>query len=76
MHVWRGVLEVGVLGGNEGFDILHFVEAWFETTVGKIVVCELVGVEEFFLRTILYGNRSNEVGAIDEEDDRIRVAAI
>ncbi len=52
------------------------MEAWFETSGGNIVVCESVGAEEFFLHTILYGNRSDEVGVIDIDDDKICVLAI
>ncbi len=56
--------------------VIHFVEAWFETPGGEIIVSDLVGAKEFFLRPIFYGNGSNEVGIIDVEDDQIRVAAV
>ena len=81
MHVGRGVLERGTLGGDEGFDIvrrlvIHFVKARFETPGGEIIVGHLVGAKEFFLRPIFYGNGSNEVGIVDVEDDQIRIAAV
>ena len=81
MHVGRGILEAGVLGGNEGLNvmqhfIIHLVEAWFESPGGKITVSDLVGTEVFFLRPIFYGYQSNEVGVINIEDDKVRIASI
>ncbi len=75
------MLEVGVLGGNEGFDIvqclvIHFVEARFEAPGGEIIVSDLVGVKEFFFRPIFDGNGSDEVGIVDIEDDQVSVAAV
>ena len=52
------------------------METWFEPSAGKIFVSDLVGAEEFFLRSIFDGNGSNEVGIVDIEDDQIRVAAV
>ena len=81
MHIGRGVLEVGVLGGDNGFDVvrrlvIHFVEARFEAPGGEIIVSDLVGAKEFFLGPIFDGNGSNEVGIVDIEDDQVRVAAV
>ena len=81
VHIGRGVLKVGVLGGNEGFNVMrrlviHFVEARFEAPGGEIIVSDLVGAKEFFFRPILDGNGSDEVGIVDIEDDQVSVAAV
>jgi hypothetical protein len=61
MYVWWCVVKVGILGGNEVFNIMqcfiiHFVKTWFETHAGKMFVRKLVGSKEFFLCAILDGN--------------------
>jgi hypothetical protein len=70
MDVRWGILEGRVLGGNEFFDVVgcfvvHFVEAWFEPSAGKIFVCALVGAEEFLFGLFLDGNGGDEVGVVD-----------
>ncbi len=70
-----------MLGFNEVFDIfggfvVHFVELRFESLTGQILVRDLVGLEEFFFGAVFDGNRRNEVGIIDVEDDKVCVATV
>jgi hypothetical protein len=52
------------------------VEAWFEPSVGKIFVCDLVGTEEFLFCSILDGNGGNEIGVVDVEYNKVCVTAV
>ncbi len=64
MHVWGCVLEVSVLRADECFHlvehfIVQFVELRFETSQYKPVICVAVRSEEFFLRSVFDGDRSD-----------------
>ncbi len=81
MHVGGGVLEVSVLGADERFHlvgcfVVQFVKLRFEPSLYKPVVHFTVCSEEFFLRPVSYGDRSNAVGIVYVDDDYIRMAPI
>jgi hypothetical protein len=70
-----------VLRFNEVFDIfgsfvVHFVELRFESSTRQILVHDLVGLEEFFVGAVFDGNRRDEVGVIDVEDDKVCMATV
>ena len=81
MHVGGGVLEVSVLGADECFHLMghfvvQFVKLRFEPSLYEPVVRFAVCSEEFFLRPVFYGDRSDVVGIIYVEDDYVRMAPI
>ncbi len=52
------------------------METWFEPSAGKIFVSDLIGAAEFCFGSILDGNRGDEVGIVDVEDNEVCVVAI
>ena len=81
MYVGGGVLEVSVLGADKCFHlvgsfVVQFVKLRFEPLLYKPVARFMVCSEEFFLRPVFDGDRSDIVGIVYVEDDYVCVAPI
>jgi hypothetical protein len=81
MDVQWSVLEACLFGSNEGFNIfesfvVEFMEERFEAAKGEPGAEFTVGMEKLFFGAILDGNRTNVVGVVVVEDDKISMAVV